>query len=241
MNLSESLNSERISIISGKKPIIYVAPHGNTKDDINTSVIAEKLAEITDGYAVINRGFQRSDIVNVSLDKANCNNIEHCHMDVVKEEFLDPLIRFKNRILKRWSKVCIVYLHGVGNDIKTRTGIDDLKYIVGWGKGDPDSKSCQKWIKDFVVYHLATGDQCKVAEGRAGGKYAAWSQMNMNQYFRFWHYDSEVDSMQIEIINEIRKSPTEAKVTAQIMALTFIELLEKDSWQLPHDFKIPKV
>lgn len=232
---------ERVSIIEGKKPIIFVAPHGSARDDINTSIIAETLATFTNGYAIINHGWERAEKVDQKKDKANCNNIEHCLMDVIKEEFFDPLIRFKNRILKRWSRACIVYLHGVGNDITTRTGIDDLKYIVGWGKGDPDSKTCQKWIKDFVVYHLATGDQCKVGEGRAGGKYAAWQKNNLNQYFRQWHYDSEVDSMQIEIINSLRRSTNDAKITAQIMSLTFIELLEKDSWELPRDFKIPRV
>jgi len=233
---------ERVSIIDGKKPIIYVAPHGATCDDVNTALIAEVLAEATNGYAVINRGWERAEEINYKEDKANCNNTYHCHKDVIKEEFLDPLIRFKNRILKKWSRLCIVYLHGMSNKITETTGIDNLHYVIGWGRGKPASFTCQQWVKNFLIYNLATGDNCTVAEGRSEGNYAAWSRKNMAQLFRKWYPDSEVDSVQIEIINKIRNNRTIAETTAQIMAITFEEMMAQDAaWELPSGFRIVKV
>jgi hypothetical protein len=230
---------ERVSVIEGKKPIIYVAPHG--VEDINTGIMASVLAESTNGYAVINNGWRRGKEVNYKNEIANCNNAEHCHKDVVKEEFLDPIIRFKNRILKKWSRAMIVYLHGMGDKIRERTQIPDLNYIVGFGRGNPNSFTCQKWIKDFVIYHIATGDNCKVGEGKSGGSYAGWKKNNMVQLFRQWYDDEDVDALQLEMIYDLRKTKRDAKVTAQIIAIAMSELLECDGWDLPDDFTIPKV
>lgn len=233
---------ERVSIIDGKKPVIYVAPHGASCDDVNTTLIAEILAETTSGYAVINRGWERAEDIDYKKEKANCNNVEHCHKDVIKEEFLDPLFRFKNRILKKWARVFIIYLHGMSNNIQSTSGIDDLNYVVGWGNGKPASHTCQKWVKDFIIYHLTVGDNCTVGEGKAGGNYAAWSKKNMNQLFKKWYPDSEVDSIQIEIINKIRSSRLLAETTAQILAITIEELLDANGeWNMPDDFKPPKI
>jgi hypothetical protein len=233
---------ERVSIVNGKKPVLLVAPHGATCDDLNTDIIAEHLAESINGYAVINRGWERAEEIDYKKDKANCNNTYHCHKDVIKEEFLDPILRFKNRILKKWERVLIVFLHGMSNDVQEQTGIDNLNYIIGWGRGKPDSLTCQKWIKDFIIYHLSVGDNSVVGEGRAGGNYAAWSKKNMAQLFRKWYPDDEVDTIQIEIINKLRNTKLLAETTAQILALTIEELLDANSeWAMPHGFKIVKV
>lgn len=234
---------ERVSIVEGKKPIIYVAPHGAHCDDVNTALIAEELAEAINGYAVINRGWERANDVDYKKEKANCNNVEHCHKDVIKEEFLDPLLRFKNRILKKWARVCIVYLHGMGNDIQKKTGISNLNYVIGWGNGVSDhSHTCSKWIKDFICYHLSSSDNCAVGEGKGGGNYAGRSKKNMVQLFRKWYPNDEVDSIQIEIVNNIRNSKLLAKTTAQIITITIEKLLnQKIPWKLPANFKIPKI
>jgi len=233
---------ERVSIISGKKPVIYVAPHGADCDDLNTALIVEQMAEATNGYAVINRGWERAEEIDYKKDKANCNNAYHCHKDVIKEEFLDPIIRFKNRILKKWERVLIIYVHGMSNKIIEDTGIDELHYVVGWGRGKPDSFTCQKWVKDFIIYHLSLGDKCVVGEGQSGGNYAAWSRKNMAQLFRKWYEDVEVDSIQLEVINKLRNTKLLAEATAQILSLTIEELIDANSqWRMPSGFKIVKV
>jgi hypothetical protein len=240
--LKNLLDNVRVQIIEGKKPIIYVAPHGFENDDTNTAYIAEKLADYTNGYAVINRGWERANTVDYKNDKANCNNVEHCHKNVIKEEFLDPLIRFKNRIVKKWSRVCIVHLHGMADDIKNKTGLPDLNYVIGWGNGKPNSYSCQKWIKDFLIYNLATDDDCIVGEGKAGGNYAGWNKNNMNQLFSQWYPDDEVDSVQIEIAKSKRNSNMTSLLTAQTMALVMEGLLDNDSsWRMAVNYRIHKI
>jgi hypothetical protein len=233
---------ERVSVVVGKKPMIFVAPHGAHCDDINTALIAEELAKATNGYAVINRGWERSKYIDHKNDKANCNNIEHCHQDVIKEEFLDPLIRFKCKILKKWSRVFIVYLHGMRDNVQEETGIDKLNYVLGWGNGEPNSRTCQKWIKKFIAYELSINDNCVVGEGIADGKYAGWTRNNMVQLFRKWYPDEEVDSIQIEIINKIRSSILLALTTTQILAITMNNLVNQESsWETPNHFRVPMV
>jgi hypothetical protein len=233
---------ERVSIIHGIKPIIYVAPHGAACDDINTALITELLAEKTKGWAIINRGWERGDKIDYTKEKANCNNTYHCHEDVVKEEFLDPLIRFKNKILKKWSRVCIIYIHGMSNNIQISSGIDDLQYVIGWGSGNPPSYTCQRWVKDFIIYSLAMADNCSTAEGKSGGDYAAWGKKNMSQLFRKWYPDTEVDSVQIEIINKIRNNNIQAEATAEVMSIIMEDMLEQTAkWSIPSNFKVLKV
>jgi hypothetical protein len=233
---------ERVTIIDGKKPVIYVAPHGAQCDDTNTARIAEVMAETTKGYAVINRGWERHDTVDYTREKANCNNIEHCHQDVIKEEFLDPLMRFKNRILKKWSRLLIVYLHGMSDDVQIRTGYDRMNFVVGWGNGNPPSYTCQKWVKDFLIYHLAISDNSTVGEGKVGGRYAGRAKNNMVQLFRGRYPDNEVDSIQIEIVNKIRNKKTLAEATGQVMGIVMQELLDNDeNWKLPRNFHLIQV
>src|SRR6266478_2553999 len=95
---------ERVSINEGKTPVILIAPH---IEDTNTGTIVESASNVLGGYSVINNGWKRADKYDYWTEKANCNNLHHCHEDVVKEEFLDPIIRFKNRILKKEKRVCI--------------------------------------------------------------------------------------------------------------------------------------
>ncbi len=230
---------ERITLITGKKPIICVAPHGALCDDINTHIVAETLAQGTEGYAVINNGWEKSNTIDYKKGKANCNNIDHCLQDVIKEEFLNPIMRFRSKILKKWQRVLIVYLHGASNDVRRRSGYNDL--IVGWGNGTPSSHTCQRWVKDFIVYNLGVADNCNIAEGKAGGNYAAWNRKNMSQLFRKHYSDNEVDSIQIEIVNDIRNTPVKAKVTGQVMAICFKDLLENFSWDMPRSYRPIKI
>lgn len=222
---------ERISVISGRAPVIFVAPHGATCDDVNTDQVAEMAAESMKGYAVINRGFERSDHVDLKLEKANCNNVEHCLHDVVKEEFLDPLVKFKKRILREYPFVYIFYLHGVANDIRKKVDDPKLGYIIGWGAGKPPSHTCEKWRKDAFISILSSSDNYIAYEGKAGGNFSGWKKNNMNQYFRKWQRDENVHSMQVEMAYDLRSTRDKARTTGQIMGICVEELLRQSSWE----------
>jgi len=223
---------ERVSIIEGRKPIIVVAPHGYDNDDERTALIAEAIANTLGCYAVINRGWERADKVDIFNDKADCNNAQHTHEDVVKEEFLDPIIRFRNRIRKQHSVVHLYMIHGMSNKHRTLCGDSKLDMVIGFGAGSPDSFTCDTWRKDAFI-HLLGESGLTVYEGKKGGAMSGWSRQNMNQLFRKWYSDPTVQAMQIEIINELRADNDIAQLTAEYLASAMDDMLGKSRFNGP--------
>lgn len=215
---------ERVSIISGKLPIIIVAPHGYDGNDENTSIIAEHIAKSINAYAVINRGWERARDVDYMLDKADCNDVNHCHEDVVKEEFLEPILRYKNRILQSHNAAYVYYIHGMGNKHRKIAGDDSLDMVVGYGAGSPNSHTCEIWQKDLLC-HLLHESGVNAFEGKKGGPMSGWSRSNMNQLFRKWYPEPNVYSMQIEIVHELRSYKDLAILTADCIATAVNDML----------------
>jgi hypothetical protein len=228
--------TERVSIIEGRDPVIFVAPHG--ADDTNTGIVAESAAYALRSYAVINRGWERNDKVDVFNDLANCNNIEHCHEDVVKDEFLDPIFRFRNRISRKFPYCYIFYIHGVGNDIRKRAS--DLELIIGYGNGSPASLTCYRWMKNCFINQCGLNG-LTAYEGMAGGDYAGWSRRNLNQLYRKWYMDPSVFSLQIEIIYDIRSTKTQADITGERIATVVQEFILYSDWDEPHGFTTKEI
>ena len=227
---------ERVSIISGKTPVIIVAPHGYDGDDENTGVMAEYIANDLKAYAVINNAWERGKSVDFMADKADCNNVEHCHEDVVREEFLDPIIRFKNRILTRHQIAYIFYIHGMSNRHRKISKDPRLDVVVGYGAGNPNSLSCDIWQKNYFLHSL---NQCGITayEGKAGGQMSGWSRQNLNQYFRKWDYDANVSSMQVEIIYDLRKDKDLAEIAADYISMSINDVVKASSYQGGSSFK----
>jgi hypothetical protein len=195
---------ERVSIINGDMPIILVAPHG--VDDINTGLIADKIASEMNAFAVINQGWKRNKDYDYFADKADCNNISHVHEDVIKEEFLDQILRMTAKILKKIdNRVYIFHIHGCGNEARIKANDQNLDLIVGYGEGSPASYTCDLRIKDAFCYFLEN-ESFGVYEGKKRGKYSGRSKNNMNQLYRLWYPNKHVHSMQIEIIKDLRDS-----------------------------------
>jgi hypothetical protein len=227
---------ERVSIIEGKLPILIIAPHGFNGDDENTSIIAEHIATSIDAYAVINNGWERSDSVDIFKDKADCNNIYHCKEDVVKEEFLEPIIRFKNKILRKNQIAYIFYIHGMANRHRKIAKDPHLDVVVGYGAGQPNSFSCDEWQKNYFIYQL-NQEGITAYEGKSGGSMSGWSRNNMNQYFRKWDYDANVSSMQIEIIHELRSDNETAILVADYMGVAIKKMTTISSYSSNETFK----
>ena len=218
---------ERVSIILGKKNVMLVAPHG--ADDTNTDIIAEQAAKELNCYAVINRGFERSELVDVNNDKANCNRIDHCKQDVVYEEFLKPIIKLKNKIVHKWHKISelnIFYIHGCGDIVHKRAG-EEVAMVVGYGLGiKKDSLTCQLWRKNLFCDCFENVVKKSVFEGKGGGKYAGRDTNNLNQYFRKHSNDAMVQSMQLEIPYKFRKNKEEASNMGTVLAFVISNYLK---------------
>ncbi len=213
---------ERTSAIEGNEPVIIVAPHG--PDDINTDIMAEKIAEELGSYAVINRGWKKSKTFDYWKDLADCNNVAHLHEDVIKEEFLDPIIKFKNKIKKKFQEdPFILIIHGCGNKVRKTANDHFLDMIVGSGLGA--FSSCKSKIKNAFIHYLQKED-FGVYEGK--NKYAGKSRNNLNQLFNFWYQEKNVNSLQLEIVKELRTEKdlfkaTVEGITSAIDAITLVD------------------
>lgn len=220
---------ERVSIIPGKLPILVIAPHGFDENDERTAIMVEYMANTFGFYAVINRGWERSDTVDYMLDKADCNDVNHCHEDVVREEFLEPIIRYKERILQKSPIAQVFYLHGMHNRHRVISGDPQLDLVIGFGAGSPNSFTCDIWRKDLFV-HLLDNAGMQTYEGSKGGPMSGWARGNMNQLFRKWYPQQEVQSMQIEVIYALRDSTDIALITADFIGQSMLQLIGAKSF-----------
>jgi hypothetical protein len=234
---------ERVSVILGKAPVILVCPHG--ADDTNTDAITELAAQQLNCYAVINRGFERDEDVDVNNDKADCNRIDHVKQDVVFDEFLRPIQRFEQKLSFRNTRqvasafgypiawgygggepVHLFHIHGCGNLVHKEAG-EDVEVIVGYGLGiKKDCLSCDLWRKNlFVDLYRKYASDGDVFEGKKGGKYAGRDSNNMNQYFRKHEPKSWVHSMQLEYPFSARNDTSRAVTTAMMLAVVIQDYL----------------
>jgi hypothetical protein len=216
---------ERVTVAPGDSPVLIIAPHD--PDDTYTGMMAEIIAQKVDGYAVINWGWERSSQVDQIESKANCNDVSHCKQDVVREEFLEPVMNYVNRILAEHPEVLIYILHGVGNQFGKIKKPPEI--IVGYGAGKKPSHSCDEIYKDAFLYILDT-HQIAAYEGAAGGDYAGRGRNNLNQLYRKHHRNNSVHSMQLEIVKKLRADEESAKSTANTLSrcikshMDFVEL-----------------
>jgi hypothetical protein len=193
---------ERVAVCHGEIPVILVAPHGN--DDKNTDYLVEKIAQEMETFAVINKGWKRDKNFNYDDDRADCNNLMHLHEDVIKDEFLMPIMRMVSKIQKNIDeKVFILNIHGCSNNVKIEADDDNLDLILGYGEGNPSSYTCDLRIKDAFASFLES-ESFGVYEGKNKGRYSGRSRNNLNQLFRIWYPNRKVHSVQIEIVKELR-------------------------------------
>jgi hypothetical protein len=216
---------ERTSFIQGAAPFLVVAPHG--ADDDNTAELAEAVARRTGAFAVINRGWRRSRAVDQFGDMANCNDIRHLREDVVREEFLLPVMRSVARIKKKYGRALVLIVHGCRDHVRKSAEDEMLDIVLGYGAGNPPSYSCNLRTKNALIRCLQE-EGFGVYEGAAGGRYAGKSKNNLNQLFVRWYPDNMVESVQIEVVKELRSDREMIGLTADgmVAALDSFTLLE---------------
>lgn len=225
---------ERVEIIEGDTPVLLIAPHG--VDDKNTDRIAESVASQFGAFAVINKGWKRNATVDYWRDLANCNNIAHLHEDVVKEEFLNPILRYVAKIKKKYQDgVFILILHGCGDEVREKAKDQDLDLIVGFGDGRPPSYTCRIKTKNAFIHYLKK-ENFGVYEGKAKGKFAGRNKNNLNQLFTEWYPDGDVNCLQLEIVNELRSDKDLIQITSDgIISAIDSLLLFDDTIDFPEE------
>lgn len=233
--MKKQVGRERVSVIHGKKPVMFVAPHG--PDDHNTAKLVEWVGN-TDYYAVINNGFERADDVDVLKDKADCNRIDHVTEDVVKDEFLDPILKFVNLYKKFGKKPLIYYIHGFGNQVSQEAG-EPVSCIIGYGEGNVyPSYTCSEHVRNsFLFYWQYYTGKKEVFYGKGGSKYAARHVHNMTQFYRKHLVDMDVNSLQVELSAEMRHSSNIANIGGILCQIATNTLRDKEG---THDDVISK-
>jgi len=221
---------QRVSIREGKSPILLISPHG--ADDTNTDLLTEIMAKDLDAYAVINWGWERASYVDCFKDKANCNNVFHLKEDVVQEEFLVPILKFKKRIKRNHRIVRQFIIHGISD-------IGEINLILGCGKGNPSSYSCPQWFVENFAY-IAENEGLNTCIAKAGSNYAGKTKKNLNQLFVRWIPDKYVQSLQLEIAYSLRKTVDDTKILATYLANIISKSLKSTRETTPEKFK-PKL
>lgn len=230
---------ERTSIIQGSNPVLLVAPHG--PDDENTAELTEMVARQFGAFAVINRGWVRSASVDQINDLADCNDVRHLQQDVVREEFLVPILRSVARIKRKYEgRALMVVIHGCKDQIRKNTEDELLDIVIGYGAGSPPSYSCKLHTKDALIRCLQE-QGFGVYEGAPGGRYAGKTKKNLNQLFVRWNPDKHVESVQLEVVHELRADHGMTELTAEgIMAALDAYMLLDESDEIV-DPKVGKI
>jgi hypothetical protein len=209
---------QRVSIIEGKTPIILIATNGLS--DKNTDLLTEMVATKANCFAVINWGWERCIHFNFSKEQADCNNLYHIFADkqgVIYDEFLEPILRFKNRIAKQFGSVFQFILQGVaGNNLPKFVDI-----VAGDGA---KNRSCDEWARNLFI-HLASQEGINAFLSKNETSLQGGSKKNLNQLFTQWYPDDCVQSMQLEIVRGLRETHADTEAFSEFLA----EVIQKFS------------
>src|SRR5262249_55159192 len=152
--------------------------------------------------------------------------------------FLDPILRFRNRMRKKFPHVYFYNIHGMKNDARVITNDPNLGFIIGCGEGTPPSYTCSQRTKNLFTHTMENHYGWHVYEAGSGGSYAGWSRNNLNQLFRKHYTDHSVQSIQIEIVAAMRETNSQAEITGEMLADVAHEVFDKTDWKEPPYFKI---
>ena len=205
--------AQRVSIVEGKNPILLIAPGG--PDEKNTDILTEMLAEKSNCFAVINWGWKKASTVSCRDSKADCNNVFHL-VDVVYDEFLDPIFRFKNRISRNHHTIYQFVIQGVTkNDLPPNVDI-----VCGEGG---ERKSCQQWFRDYFSF-IAGENGLHVYLARPTSCLSGGHKKHLNQLFAQIYPDERVQSLQLEITEGLRDSKIDTELFADFLTKVLIHV-----------------
>lgn len=226
---------ERVTTIRGKRPVLFVAPHGF--NDTYTDILAEAAAIQCNGYAVINRAWERSDKVDEINSLANCNNIDHIYEDVVSEEFLAPLERYYNKITTDFGGMYYFMIHGCGND--ARKGTDpSLTAILGYGDGNKPSLTCSLEMRCEFHRLIKKDGLWTIWHAGPGSKFSGWDRKNLNQFWRKHQDDPDVQGFQLEFVTACRKTEADAEISGKYLG-DLVERMISTTWPAGNSSNIP--
>lgn len=226
---------ERVSVTQGELPVLLISPH--SQEEENTGFLVERIAQEMNLFSVVNNGWKCSKQVDYKNELANCNNINHINQDVIREEFLEPILRSVAKIQKNIDeRVFVLHIHGCSDEVRNKAKDDGLDLIVGYGEGKYPSYSCDLKIKNHFLNFLEQ-NSFGVYEGKKS--YRGHNRNNLNQLFRHWYPKRNVHSMQIHIVEELRSDSELLEITIEgiISAIDELILLDDTSNRIINNFR----
>ena len=235
-----------IKTISGKNPILLIAPHGWKGDDEKTGRLTKLLAEHLECYAVINENYQRPVIIDHITKKKkpglpdpkkklfDLNNLIHIKKHL-NNEFLKPILDYKDEIVRNEGSATVVLIHGIADGNPKADGKD---IVIGIGLDDPANKPKRnrltpteavavklKTIFDELVEPIST-KICRVTER---GGFSGCEKNNLNKLFtprQKTYNDPKVQSIQLEIKKEgFRDTKKNTEKTAERLSVALAKLV----------------
>lgn len=214
---SKSSPAKQVKFNRRATDILVIAPHGvdvkgTDNDDINTAILAEKIAAKLECSALIND--------SISRDDCNYNSIASAENDKVF---------FKNlrSVLDSAGPTLVVWIHGIGTkslrDEKADMGhAGRLDCLIGFGQ--PDRHSIPETVVDALISLLDVNGVIVRKTLDGADNYRGWAKDNMNQWFhsqKKYNDPDEVQSVQLEFsIYKRRKDLVEGTAESVSTALS---------------------
>ena len=196
-----------IEFISGATNILLIAPHGHHLDDEKTGELTRLVAEQNGCYAIINEYYGKK---LAGSRRINLNDLMQVKKHL-QDEFLNPLLEYKNKMVEEYGSAWIFWIHGaeqasIKNDANGRNDInpDEIKVLVGYGqKTDNDRLTAEPETAAQLIESLTQHDLKAVAANpdipQGTKSFCGHDRNNMNQLFRAGEYrDENVQSFQLE-------------------------------------------
>ena len=136
--------------------VIVIAPHAVQHDDDNTGLIAKRISEMLNCYAIINEKYRKPETLgldepDIVMGRVNLNRWDQIKkFPEVAAEFLTPIEKSKESIQKNYKKTIQIHIHGMSDENLGRvidlqeknTGIRrNLNILIGHGQSEAADKS----------------------------------------------------------------------------------------------------
>lgn len=245
--ISEPAKHVDIEKIPGHTNILLIAPHGHPKNDTNTGKIVRAMAEQSGFYAIINEFYRRADSIETASKDGKRINVNHLGQvqKHLQEEFLVPLLGYKNEIVEKYGNPLIFWIHGAGNKSVAGDVSDadvnpkEIKVLVGWGQktGRDRPTADEKMVENLINAMNENGlnavraNPDKKADPEKGIRtYCGWDTNNLNQLFRSGeNMDPRVQSIQLEFrMTDCRDNVENIKATASQLSNAIKAIVQPD-------------
>jgi hypothetical protein len=210
---------------SGTCNVLVVAPHGFPGNDDNTEILAYRLAQKLEAYAVVNNRKYKRPGERWANDEpgfvADLNSPE----DVQKSapDFFEKLMVKVDDLCKKYKKAIVVFIHGMGDD-KAGQKSRATKCDIGVGYSGSEHDPAKAFASKDFVKDLRAGLKANGMWPAPVGRWFTGSG-TMAAYFRGRKGYENVEAVQLEFRYEgLRESSTSIEAAADTLCKTFASL-----------------